>query len=206
MFLSAVNFTLNNNDPSQSDKQQTTDPSNPDEPIEDSDNQYRSSGYSSDKQNDDPSEDPEEEPADENSSTLQENEDCGCCGDFNSDGKVGLVDFDAFSAAYGRSEDSPKFNSLYDFYKDGVVDDTDYNIFLAYYDNCYPCYEFSACDCDFDGDGKVRLLDVSIFQVAYGSSKGDPKWKPSCDIIPDGEINDADWHILLAFFGEVCRE
>lgn len=52
---------------------------------------------------------------------------------------------------------------------------------------------------DLDHDGKVDLLDFSIFAAAWQTEPGDPEWNPVCDISdpPDDVIDFKDLRELV---------
>lgn len=55
---------------------------------------------------------------------------------------------------------------------------------------------------DIDGDGYVGSADFSILAGAYGSSNGDPVFKPEADIDGDDYIGSADFSILAGDYGK----
>ena len=60
------------------------------------------------------------------------------------------------------------------------------------------------CFGDIDGDGLVNLNDFNFISVAWKTSEGDPNWNPLCDFNNDGTIDDRDFNIFLAYYGE-CK-
>jgi len=55
---------------------------------------------------------------------------------------------------------------------------------------------------DVDNDGKVNLKDVFMVLRAYGSSEGDLKYDPKCDLDSDGNIDLMDLKAVFANFGK----
>jgi hypothetical protein len=51
-------------------------------------------------------------------------------------------------------------------------------------------------DVDFDGSGDLTQRDYRVLVEAYGARKGMERYDERLDILPDGEIDDAD---LVAF-------
>ena len=54
---------------------------------------------------------------------------------------------------------------------------------------------------DIDGDGYVGSADFSVLAGAYGSSVGDPAYKPEADIDWDSYVGSADFSILAGAYG-----
>jgi hypothetical protein len=53
---------------------------------------------------------------------------------------------------------------------------------------------------DLNEDGKVNVLDFSIFGVAYGSTPQSPNWNPKVDLNADGKANILDAIQILIHF------
>ena len=56
------------------------------------------------------------------------------------------------------------------------------------------------CDPDLDGSLFVDVVDLGIFNVAFGSIPGDPNWNPDADFDGDDDVDADDLLILNAFF------
>jgi hypothetical protein len=54
----------------------------------------------------------------------------------------------------------------------------------------------------FVPDGKVDGRDIAIVAKCFGSSIGDPKYNPNCDILNNGIIDGRDIAIVAKHFGE----
>jgi hypothetical protein len=55
---------------------------------------------------------------------------------------------------------------------------------------------------DINGDGKVNLSDLVTLAVAYGSTPGSPKWKPTADLSGNGKVDLADLVLLATHYGK----
>ena len=55
---------------------------------------------------------------------------------------------------------------------------------------------------DFDGDGTVGFSDFLAFAGAFGSSRGDDKYKATYDLNGDGEVGFGDFLIFAQHFGK----
>jgi Ca2+-binding EF-hand superfamily protein len=55
---------------------------------------------------------------------------------------------------------------------------------------------------DVNGDGKVRVDDVFLVVLAFGSNVGEPRYDPRCDLNGDGKIRVDDLFIVVQHFGE----
>jgi hypothetical protein len=55
---------------------------------------------------------------------------------------------------------------------------------------------------DIDGDFKVKLVDLVILALAYGSRPGEPKWNPNADIDGDNVVGLSDLVILALHYGQ----
>jgi len=55
---------------------------------------------------------------------------------------------------------------------------------------------------DFNGDYKVGPADFALLASAYGSSPGNPKWNPNCDVNGDWKVGSVDFAYLSAHFGQ----
>jgi hypothetical protein len=53
---------------------------------------------------------------------------------------------------------------------------------------------------DVNGDGKINIMDITLIARAFGSSNGDPRYKPECDLNGDGTINIVDLTIAATQF------
>lgn len=53
---------------------------------------------------------------------------------------------------------------------------------------------------DFNGDGKVDMLDISIAARAFMTVQGDPRWNPTADINNDGEVDMIDIALIAQQF------
>lgn len=49
---------------------------------------------------------------------------------------------------------------------------------------------------DFNGDGVVNILDISLFSYRFGSQMGDAKFQPKFDLNCDGKINILDFSLI----------
>ena len=49
------------------------------------------------------------------------------------------------------------------------------------------------CPWDLNGDGKVDVSDLVIFQSTSGSKAGDANWNPACDFNGNGEVDNDDF-------------
>jgi len=54
---------------------------------------------------------------------------------------------------------------------------------------------------DFDGDGFVGIVDISIVAYHYGSTPTSPNWYPLADLNHDGVVNLIDFEIVAANYG-----
>jgi hypothetical protein len=54
---------------------------------------------------------------------------------------------------------------------------------------------------DLNGDGKVDILDMAIFAVAFGSNPESPRWNPKADLNHDGKVNILDGVMIAKSFG-----
>jgi len=54
---------------------------------------------------------------------------------------------------------------------------------------------------DLNSDGKVDILDMAIFAVAFGSNPASPRWNPKADINHDGKVNILDGVMVAKSFG-----
>jgi hypothetical protein len=57
---------------------------------------------------------------------------------------------------------------------------------------------------DFNGNGKVDLLDVSMFDLHFGYSAGDPHYNSVYDLNNDGTVNIYDLVLLAQVYGQTC--
>ena len=57
---------------------------------------------------------------------------------------------------------------------------------------------------DFDHDGTVTILDMSLISSANGTKVGDPKFNKAYDLNGDGVISQADIDIVSGFFLQKC--
>jgi len=55
---------------------------------------------------------------------------------------------------------------------------------------------------DVNGDGKVRIDDVLMVVLKFGTNEGDPDWDPNCDVNGDGKVRVDDILIVVSQFGE----
>ena len=55
---------------------------------------------------------------------------------------------------------------------------------------------------DLNGDGKVDILDLSMFAVAFGSTPDSPRWNAKADINRDNKVNILDGVIIAVAFGD----
>ena len=63
--------------------------------------------------------------------------------------------------------------------------------------------EFSRLDADFDKDGFVGFRDFILFAEHFGSERGQERYDPAFDLLPDSNINFADFVLFtesLSFF------
>lgn len=63
--------------------------------------------------------------------------------------------------------------------------------------------EFSRLDADFDKDGFVGFRDFLLFAEHFGSERGQDRYDPAFDLLPDSNINFADFVLFtesLSFF------
>jgi hypothetical protein len=54
---------------------------------------------------------------------------------------------------------------------------------------------------DLNSDGKVDILDMAVFAVAFGSNPTSPRWNPKADITKDGKVNILDGVMIAKSFG-----
>jgi len=68
--------------------------------------------------------------------------------------------------------------------------------------------KFNALRGDVDGDKDVDIFDIIKCASAFGSKKGNPRFKPVCDIVPspdgDGVINIFDITAITGNYGRKC--
>jgi PKD domain-containing protein/dockerin type I repeat protein/cellulase (glycosyl hydrolase family 5) len=57
---------------------------------------------------------------------------------------------------------------------------------------------------DFNGDGKVTILDVSVFALHFGASTGSSLYDARFDLNHDGTINILDLALLALVYGQTC--
>lgn len=62
----------------------------------------------------------------------------------------------------------------------------------------------SCSQVDFDHDGSVSILDLTLMSKAYGTKVGDPNFNDAYDLNHDGTITKADMDIASGFFGQKC--
>ena len=55
---------------------------------------------------------------------------------------------------------------------------------------------------DFDLDGDIDGLDLSVFSATYGLNQGHPEYNSKADLYPDGHIDERDLGIFLQYFGQ----
>jgi hypothetical protein len=54
---------------------------------------------------------------------------------------------------------------------------------------------------DLNTDGKVDILDITIFAKAFGSTPASPRWNPKADIDRSGKVNILDGVLVAKAFG-----
>ena len=54
---------------------------------------------------------------------------------------------------------------------------------------------------DFDGSGTVDFEDFAAFTAAFGTRRGDSRFKPECDLDRDGQIGFSDFFLFASSFG-----
>ena len=57
---------------------------------------------------------------------------------------------------------------------------------------------------DFDRDGSVTILDITLIANANGTKTGDPTFNKAYDLNGDGVISTPDMDIVSKFFGQKC--
>ena len=57
---------------------------------------------------------------------------------------------------------------------------------------------------DFDGDGKVTVLDLSIFALHFGTQQGQSGYNSVYDLNGDGRIDILDLVLFAIVYGQVC--
>lgn len=62
----------------------------------------------------------------------------------------------------------------------------------------------SCTQVDFDRDGTVTILDITLIANANGTKVGDPKFNKVYDLNGDGVISQLDIDIVSGFFGQKC--
>lgn len=62
----------------------------------------------------------------------------------------------------------------------------------------------SCSQVDFDHDGSVSILDLTLMSKAYGTKVGDANYNKAYDLNYDGTITRADMDIASGFFGQKC--
>jgi len=65
--------------------------------------------------------------------------------------------------------------------------------------------QLNACSAaDFDGNGKVDILDVSIFALHFGYSTGSPQYSTKYDLNQDGTVNIFDLVLVALVYKQTC--
>jgi hypothetical protein len=59
---------------------------------------------------------------------------------------------------------------------------------------------------DFNNDGKVDILDLTIIGQAFDSTLGDARWNPLCDVNHDSVINILDVAVTAKAYGKTVAE
>ena len=107
--------------------------------------------------------------------------------DLNSDGIVGLADYEILSAAMAV------YDSNADFNEDGIVDGTDLTLLLAAWTEESQPGPVQP-NPDFNNDGALTGADIGIFMSYMNTNEA------SADFNEDGIVDSADLTIMLSFF------
>jgi hypothetical protein len=57
---------------------------------------------------------------------------------------------------------------------------------------------------DVNGDGKVNIVDIYMVAKAFGSNRGDQRYRLDCDLNRDDVINITDIWSIAKNFGKQC--
>jgi len=57
---------------------------------------------------------------------------------------------------------------------------------------------------DYNGNGRVEIVDVSIFAIHFGAVRSDPLYGAKFDLNQDGTINIIDLSELAFLYGQTC--
>lgn len=108
------------------------------------------------------------------------------------DASIGLGSGEGSSASYNVRYSMPEQPV-------GNFTSTSYNLCLGH-------YYLEPPKADIQVDCEVNILDLIVVGNAFGSTSGDPNWKPAADLKPDGKINVLDLSIIGKNFGNSCWE
>jgi hypothetical protein len=111
--------------------------------------------------------------------------------DLNDDGIVNSSDLGMQLGATGQKD------MRYDHNKDGVVDDKDIDVLLSFFGTSGKA---RVSNPDLDGNGMVDGGDLGIVLGSFGEENG------AGDINNDGNVNQSDLDLLLAFWGQQYKQ
>jgi len=125
-------------------------------------------------------------------------------GDLDEDGDIDGKDLTLLASTFGSEQGDENYLAICDLNDNGIINSDDLSQFAKWYANS-PMTGFVMGDIDHDGD--VDGIDTWLFANAYGTSQGEERYNPSCDLNHDGNINNLDLAILASNSGgTVCEE
>jgi hypothetical protein len=119
--------------------------------------------------------------------------------DFNFDGKVDMADYSILASAYGSQSPQPEYLPICDLYLDTMIDINDMWAFMSHW------LKGTELPCDIAPevrDGKVDLLDYSVFSQTWMATDTDGNWNADADFVPTGDSENIIDIEDLAVFAE----